>query len=864
MVVSGRTTVLRYFLSPFPDKGYFQLCINAEGTILDVSKPGGKGWSSRAFAVAKILDKKWMLELSIPFSSMGIKGAPPVEWRANFNRTRYAGKSEDLAWAPTGTGSSHVPHKFGYLSFAAKNPKPEKVIAKADKAAITVQELGNRGIILTFDLKSLAGKKIYNVRLKCEREKLTGEDSDIQKTIEIYPIKSIKGSGSESIPEYTRTPLKLIAPWYNAFDMTKLVQGWVSDDSAVKGVYVKVFPAWKAECTFLEVTYEGSLKKEMVIVSGLKTFHRSGQTFITWQEIENIVTEEKIPWGKLKRILNTMDEKREVRYSIYQHTKPITSSNLQAAKKIAEVKPLSALDINARCIEYGIDKQIAGSEHIITGQEDPFGGHRVTREKGIGLNYLVGRYVISDDGKPLSPGTGLFVQTAEKAGKHYYAVAVAINGVETSAGIVGTEPVEEKPSEPQPVLQGKLPKSPFWGYKAVRYHFVQWCAPPKYANLPNQAYSYGVSVPDNPPKDGLMPMEIFFHPRRFSYYRPVMRVRNDSLVICPYDFPMISAWYGYHEALGTLKSFKQGVVHNYTDARIVSFVKWAQKKWKVDKNRISTVGALAEGASREDAAGTAALWFGLEHRKFVNAIMASQPSIVPMMMSEKSGPHYRRRPSKRYFERVAAWGQQNWKTKTDKGKVAWEVMDCMALVQKLKPAEETPFIAIGGTDGQIISFMQLLQKLRRPSWNKAHYGTISFAMIDGSVKCSSQRTFGLRLNRSLPSMNNCSTDSIKPPDMLFGTRMEWDGDKIVDEPSKYEVILRDISRRGKVTFDLTLRQLQKFVVKPGKSFSWKLVDVGSGKEMQKGKTTADSDGLLTIPRLTVTLKPAKLTIQPAK
>ncbi len=56
-----------------------------------------------------------------------------------------------------------------------------------------------------------------------------------------------------------------------------------------------------------------------------------------------------------------------------------------------------------------------------------------------------------------------------------------------------------------------------------------------------------------------------------------------AFALCPHDFPTKTWWYGYNENMGTLKSWKGAVVRNYTEKRLLWFVKWAMKKWPVDK-----------------------------------------------------------------------------------------------------------------------------------------------------------------------------------------------------------------------------------------------------------------------------------------
>ncbi len=362
-----------------------------------------------------------------------------------------------------------------------------------------------------------------------------------------------------------------------------------------------------------------------------------------------------------------------------------------------------------------------------------------------------------------------------------------------------------------------------------------------------------------------MPMEIHFHPRRYSYYRPMTRVRRDSLVVSPYDFPGPTAWYGYHEAAGTLRSFRQGVVRNYTEARVESFLKWVKGRWKVDPGRISTVGAIPPGCSGEDSGGSGALWFGLRHPDLVNAVMACSPVIDPSTM-EVETKGWRPHTSAIYTERLRLFGRREWKIECAEGGPAWAALDCTPLVKKWKPTARGPYVAIGGYSGQIGAFVNAARDLRRPVWVHSSWGSKPLALIDGAVHCHSNVRCGMRLDRSLPAVTNCSTDRAKNPTFDFGTRVRWDGDGIADEAGKYEVVMWVVpfpQPTRKMTADVTLRRLRKFGVTPGAAFDWKVADAASRKVLQSGTATAGADGLLTIPKCTITSNPVRLTVTPS-
>ena len=62
--------------------------------------------------------------------------------------------------------------------------------------------------------------------------------------------------------------------------------------------------------------------------------------------------------------------------------------------------------------------------------------------------------------------------------------------------------------------------------------------------------------------------------------------------------------------------------------------------------------------------------------------------------------------------------------------------------------------------------------------------------------------------------------------------------------------------------DVTLRRLQRFKVQPGTEYAWRLVR--GGQTVGSGSITPDAANLLTIPQVTVTTKPAELSVTAEK
>lgn len=153
------------FIDPDRDGlNYFEFELNAANTLFDLFLPkpyrnGGNPlltWDAKGFKSAVSLhgtinnpgdrDKKWTVEIAIPFESLQAETTHPVIpsdgdiWKINFSRVewqtstvngKYQKKKNDQTsrdlpednwvWSPTGEINMHVPERWGYLQFSA-NP----------------------------------------------------------------------------------------------------------------------------------------------------------------------------------------------------------------------------------------------------------------------------------------------------------------------------------------------------------------------------------------------------------------------------------------------------------------------------------------------------------------------------------------------------------------------------------------------------------------------------------------------------------------------------------------------------------------------------------------------------------------------
>jgi hypothetical protein len=879
---------IELFLQPRSGEDYYQLVVGASGAIYDRRGHGEpSNWDSNAKAAVARGKDGWTMEVGIPLASLGVGEKAPVRWRVNVYRTRHAsGKAENQAWSPTMSHDYDVPERFGQLLCTPESPWPKQEKPAGPSAGIAVEKIGEEEAVLQFDLSGLPkGTRIYRAWLQCDRRAIEGDDPQAITDIEICPLNAPFAKGEKGPARQAGPTLALVPPWYRAFDMTELVRGWIAGKPN-HGIHVKQFPGWKIEKTLLDITYEGEPAGVPQQATGLKALHRSGQTFLTWKEIADPVGKDEIQWGELKGVLDTMDRTQQVRYVVYRSAQPITAANVGEAECIAEVRPASCWNTNGRNIEAGIDYVIRTRYALMHHQWNPFAP--ASLDGAFGRECPMERLVIEDGGKPLACGTGLYVHTATAPATAHYAVVAMIDGVqnlsELGAGnVVG--PIEETPKDPQPVLQREFPKQPHFNYPEKRLHYVRWEAPPM-VNLPSQYYNWSVAIPDDPPeplkpylKSGPKPLELSLHTDNRSYQRTQYRIEPDSIVVIPHDFPINTWWYGYHESLGTLKSFRQGIVQPYTERRILWFLDWVCKKWPVDRNRILVTGrnrtAGGPGPGGWGGAPSGVLHLAIRYPEIFNLCIPgseARPDYAELVRNPG-------RDTSRAKMLEAIFGKLEWACKTDTGKSVWEELDLNKRLVALPPSADMPPVTLTGrkVPKEVGEFMALM--LEKGHLIMANFNTWSGPRL---IPISARGTWASVLVRAevrkdlmLPTFSRGRAAALRGADYTYvNLAYRWKTDDIVDTAERAEITLlrQGQGERGDETTDVTLRRCQKFKVASGKKCRWEVKDLdgkplkaagarpGVASPATEGDVTVDKDGLLTVPGVPISDKGVRLMV----
>jgi hypothetical protein len=628
-------------------------------------------------------------------------------------------------------------------------------------------------------------------------------------------------------------PLELLPPRFLAFDATAAVRAAVTARGAKLTLEVASFPGHRPEAARVEVTCAARARNEVPAVTGLAARHRAGQTFLTWKEVEPPIADAGITFAEWKaRTASLAGAEREVRYRIYRSAGPITAATIGSAELVDEVGPLTGWNPD----RHGI----APPEKL-----------------------PVPRYVVEDGKDPVPPGTGVYAHNPAAAGQAFYAVSSLVNGEEDfarlDAGGATRAPVEESVGPGEPVLQRvERPDSFNYIEKPVLHYFVRWEAPPR-SHWPSRPIDYLVAVP--PKSVAPAPAGLHLHCWGGSldagygwWYNAVQGAVLIAANQTPYDW-----WTGYHEHLGTWKSWREGAVRDFTQERVLSFLDWAAGRWQLDRSRVFTAGSSMGGSGaislalrRPEGIAWVVSWVGIH-----------TPARSPGFRSS--------------YEDV--YGLAGWRLPYQDGKTpAFEWFDDTAFLRR-DPGRETPLIcfANGKNDGgigwpQARDFWQALQETRRPHvfvWGQEGHG--QRASLIGPQSRENDMRLDVRADRTLPAFSRSSLDDNPgngdpadgDPQGYSNAYLYWDtaDDAVVDEAERWSLVLRltkDPPRQ--CTVDVTPRRCQKFRLRPGTRVAWRVLAL-DGAEIHAGEAAADEWGLVTAPRVRVRREGVKLEMR---
>jgi len=725
--------------------------------------------------------------------------------------------------------------------------------------------------LLRFDVSSLPrSAKIVRADLVIARTgRLTGTEEDARVNVEI--TADLGGPGAAA-------PLAIRGPWFDRLDATEAVRAWVSG-RANGGFMVKACPPWIAEASGLDVFYEAQPENVPPRVSQVRAVHRSGQTFLVFEEIDDRSADVAPAWSELKRRLAEMDRQRVVRYRVYRRAGPITAASLAQAELLAEVPPMSGYNVLGRSVDQliarhrrrAIDnldfaKQLARNNYFEKYHPD-------MPEMG---EVPIARFAV-EDGRPLGPRMGLYVHHPSQAAEAYYAVVSVVDGAANTRDISCVGPVDETVGPGEPVLQGKPEVTVFFDYPGERRQYVQWAAPPL-AHLPNQCYNWGLFIPRGYPQAQVKRLSVFFHDANQRYLKPPWPHRQDTLLLSPHDAPYPSFGYGYHESLGTLRSFRQGKVQPFFARRVDAMLDWALKKFAADRACVSCGGAGPWG-------GTAAIQYGLRRPGKIAYVMADGPVDADPQQTPYEYSLYGRGDLRKTHrpDMDAVWGKPEWRVPSESGRPVWEELNLTAWVRTRGETATLPFLSLGA-GSQHLTWKQETELMR--AYLQTHNGFMAEFFWGSSTHLhlpvgaeEGEHPFGPWADR--PVLACDAKDRGPNPDFFkkhfetgqrgyagggrLNTQPRWDSQDVIDQPDRLEMTIyaaKHVVYAGHVTCDVAVRNTQRFRPGPREKLTWTATDPRDPKKMQQGEATADAHGHVVIQGLTFG-EPGRLVIRRA-
>lgn len=688
--------------------------------------------------------------------------------------------------------------------------------------AVRILDTGTGPKVIRVDLSALpAGAKVYRARLFVRRKAPSSKVPEALARNEIHLLTAPFRQGKRMLR--AGKPLAIAPPAHDCFDATAAVRARAGETC---DFLVTSLPPWTAQSTRVEVAYEGKVKGSPVQVVGLRVFHRAGQTFITWKEVRPLVTSETAAWGEIRRKLTDADG--AIQYQLYAHTSPINAKTISNAQLVARVGPLSGYNCNGRNMEYLIAQAMLKPDEMGELARD-YNGHMYTwgMDSARMDRYPVRRFVVDVKDGPLPAGTGLYVHHPTRPGRRYYAAVSCKDGRANTADFSPAnalaQPVAETVGPGEPVHQGPGLWGPYFDYPGRRQTYVQWCAPPL-CPRPSMYFNWSILVPPGMKQGSKAPVELYFHSGNFSYAKPRKKYLLNSIQIAPHDYPF-SGWYGFNSAWGTLRSFRNGVVNNHTQKRIIAFLNWAEGRFPLDESRIVLPGA--DGAA----------CLALNYRDVFACVLiqgfGGQGKVERQgrILDPKQAPLF-----------ASAWGPKSPAIKDDKGRPqwGWAMLDQLALAD---PATAIPLMTCRGTSWGGKRFYGSGFGTFYTNMQTAHQPVIGGHGWDCKLITPdwyTGRWRGLDLTNKTPVMAfaNSATSRMKLQSGNTNFYHQWKD--VVDEKARFSVFLS-----GGVRADVTPRRLQNFRPEPGARLRWETSPVASRGDKTPPKP---AEGTVTVGR----------------
>ncbi len=607
----------------------------------------------------------------------------------------------------------------------------------------------------------------------------------------------------------------------------------------------------------------------------IRTLHRSGQTFLTFQEVK-------------------VEEAGSVKYRIYRSPHPISSLN--GLQPLAVVSQDSAFNPRA---------------------SNP-------RVEGRRVQIRIG------EGKPVPRGRGLFVYTVPENGVFYYAVTALVDGRENtslSASSSLQQPVDESVDWPQPILQGMTQAAD--GQPAAHYlHFVNANPTPLLSSMAHSHdtrhvhFNFLLRNADRQ-AERPQPLILGFHGGNGIFTQALQPAGDPDEILVGFDDPhppsgfppaVNTLWFGFASNLGSGSPSSAGEIQPYTLRRIRYVVQWIERTFRIDPNRVycagtsfGAIGSLLYGLHYPDE--VAALWLNLPRWDFravgEEELIEDSASGVktPAWDVERGG----RSPISRRFEPLFGSAEQNLPTPDDElprfrtladGRGVYERVNFRRLLELYPGADLPAMLIYHGKFDNVTGWhekpdvVEALQEARQafqfyfitsghrftvptPFFQQAHRRSrlhdfalnrplVAFSRASNNgdlgdgldmVRCARASTGpGVDLGQTAGFVGRCINN---PLGLLSGDKqgtvngyLGWNPSDLSDLEDRFEVSLfvSPAAPQAEASAEVTLRRLQNLRHAAGQRYRVENLDLATGERLQEVQVVeADELGRVTVP-----------------
>lgn len=568
-------------------------------------------------------------------------------------------------------------------------------------------------------------------------------------------------------------------------------------------------------CTLLSaaILTDPAAETTSLRVTGIRAEYRNGQTFVTFNDVAQ------------------GEAGSAYRYSLYRSNKPITEENFEQAE----------------LCYHG----------VLNNSATQFGYAFMMKDR---LDETKPRFVLKEGGEPLPMWSGVAVRTVTKDGASYYAVVATDDRWQKKLTpiVLGesatTEPVQEKVAPIQPILLGdsktrvgRYPSTIVSGKEGLPLQLslhgsqssggaaAQWGDLYIYFGTPEMGWRDGLpgifSVHEGPAGEGgrqliLFPRDAIENPRG--------------------DRPIETCWFGYY-CVPFGASHTEPRAYPFTENRLKWMVEWVIDRYKVDPNRVYSVG--------QSMGAMGSTQFSFRQPEIFAAVY---PRLGRVRQSWMPAVGFDLSPS----INKGRWDQPAlmYDGKSDYFK---DWMDSVKWVSEHK--EDLPFYAFcfGRNDWVAtwqdqIDMVNALTKSKHGfafSWNNAGHDSVGAGAMQVLIKYYPSHKFSR--NQSYPAFGNSSINDDMGKgdktdgDLVGGINLGFDWSDVVDESDRWSIRISNDLCTDVMTVDVTPRRCQKFKAKPGDTFQW------TNSAGGKGEVRADEWGLVTVEK--VRIKPGEAT-----